>query len=83
MTNRPGMRTVKMDMRLYEQVIAMAAEVGIEPGVLVEEAVVYYLLETKEELLKRVQERMDAFFANLEAHPKYTVLPLPEVKEGG
>lgn len=79
MTNRPGQRTIKINMRLYEQIMVMAAEMGIDPGTLVEEAVVYYLLSAKEKIIERVQERVDVMFAKLEALP--SSLPLLEKRD--
>jgi selenocysteine lyase/cysteine desulfurase len=75
------MRTIKMDSRLYEQIMGVAADAGISPAMLVEEAVVYYLLETKEALIQRVQERLDTLFEKLETYPKFTVLPPPTQEE--
>jgi hypothetical protein len=69
-------RSVNIDIRLYEQVIVTAAMMGIDPGTLVEEATVYFMVNAKEKLLERVQERIDSIFADLDSLPHRN---LPEV----
>lgn len=59
----PVMRTMKVDRLLYEKTTIMAAQMGIAPSELVEEAVMFYLENGRELILERIQERVDALFA--------------------
>ncbi len=60
-------KPVSVDPEIHEQVVAMAELMDITPGELVEEAVVFYLRSSRAELYRRVQERMDALFARVDA----------------
>jgi predicted transcriptional regulator len=76
---KPAKKMVKLEPELHEQIVAMAKELSISPGDLVEEAVVFYLKKTREELKARVQERLDALFAKVDSHPPMaTLLPFPK-----
>lgn len=79
---KPVKRMVKVEPDLHDQIAAMAKELGIQPGALVEEAVVFYLKHTRNELKERVQERLDALFAKVDAHPAISgLLPREAAKE--
>lgn len=74
---KPIKKFVKVEPDLHDQIVAMAKELGITPGELVEEAVVFYLKKTRHELKERVQERLDALFAKVDKHPAFVgVLPV-------
>lgn len=60
-------KLVRIDPGINEQIVAMAEELDITPGELVEEAVVFYLRSSRAELMRRVQERLDALFAKVDA----------------
>lgn len=75
MQSGPVNKMVKVKPFVHGKIMDMAEELGVTPGELVEEAVVYYLDKTRDQLMERIQERIDAMFAAVDASTTHTVLP--------
>lgn len=80
---KPPMKMVKVSPALHDQIVAMSESMGITPGELVEEAVLYYLGQRREEINRRVQQRLDWLFAQVDARNRIDMLPMQEVNEEG
>lgn len=78
---KPVTRMVKVKGELHDQIVTMAESMGITPGELVEEAVLYYLGQRREEINRRVQERLDRLFQQVDARFGVDVLPVQETSE--
>lgn len=61
---KPATRMVKLDPEVHEKVNELAGWLGIEPGELVAEAVVFYLDSNRDELSDRIQARVTQLFNN-------------------
>ena len=70
-------KRIWIDGDLHAQIIDIAENMNVAPRRLVEEAVVYYLSACREQIKERIQERLDAMFAKVDAATTYTVLPPP------
>jgi hypothetical protein len=80
---KPPMKMVKVSPSLHDQIVAMSESMGITPGELVEEAVLYYLGQRRGEINRRVQERLDWLFQQVDERNKIDMLPMQEASREG